>query len=348
MKKMGFFSAMLLFLTGCVTYTTVELDVLKPADTQMPVEIASVVIADNAYPFRVTDTIVHEVNTPDSTFSIDSVWVDEFDSLAVRAMGEALEPRQFFDSVYVAKESFNTEENGKPMRPLRASVVDSLCRHYNAQAVISLDHYDYGTTLDVVELHDNYMATLDVRSSTYWKIFDHVNGELLDVHLQQDTIFWDYVERNPSRAVSGIPSIREALKDAAVHAGEKYAGYVAPTWTTEERVMFKQGHPLFPRAASLASRGNWEQAARMWYHVYEENSGKVKARAAFNLALAKEVRGEFREAAAWGYRAWEEYEDLGVLAVSQPEKETAKEFYLKLAQRIQEKKKLDQQYGVDE
>ena len=345
---MGVLSGFILFLTGCVSYTTVELDVLKPADTQIPVEIASVVVVDNAYPFRVTDTTVHEVNLPDTTYAIDSVWVDEFDSLAVQSMGEALEARQFFDSVHVVKKSFNPEEGGKPMRPLRASVIDSLCRHYNAQGVISLDHYDYGTTLDVIEFYDNYMATLDARSSTYWKIFDHVNGELLDVHLQHDTIFWDYVERDISRAVSGIPPVREALKDAAVHAGGKYAGYVAPTWTTEERVMFKRGHPLFPRAASLANRGNWEEAARMWYHVYEENSGKIKARAAFNLALAREVVGEFREAAAWGYRALEEYEDLGSLAVSQAEKETAREFYLKLARRIQEKKKLDEQYGVDE
>jgi len=348
MKKTGIFSGLILFLTGCVSYTTVELDVLKPADTQIPVEIASVVVVDNAYPFRITDTTVHKVNLPDSTFAIDTVWVDEFDSLAVQAMGEALEDRQFFDSVYVEKKDFNPKEDGKPMRPLRASVVDSLCRHYNAQAVISLDHYDYGTTLEVIELFESYMATLDVRNSTYWKLFDHVNRELVDVHLQQDTIFWDYTERNISRAISGIPPIREALSDAAVHAGEKYAGYVAPTWTTVERVMFKQGHPLFPRAASLAGRGNWEQAARMWYHVYEENGGRVKARAAFNLALAKEVLGDFREAAAWGYRALEEYEDLGALAVSQPEKETARDFYLKLAQRIQEKKKLDQQYGVDE
>ncbi|MFW6389453.1 MAG: DUF6340 family protein [Marinilabiliaceae bacterium] len=348
MIKTGFFAGLILLLTGCVSYTTVELDVLKPADTQFPVEIASVVVVDNAYPFRATDTTVHEVDLPDSTFTIDTVWVDEFDSLAVQAMGEALEARQFFDSVHVAKKSFNTEEDGKPMRPLEASVVDSLCRHYNAQAVISLDHYDYGTTLEVVAFYDNYMATLDARSSTYWKIYDHVNGELLDVQLQNDTIFWDYVERDISRAVSGIPSTREALKDAAVHAGERYAGYVAPTWTKEERVMFKQGHPLFPRAASLANRGEWEQAGRMWYHVYEENSGKVKARAAFNLALSKEVLGEFREAAAWGYQALEEYEDLGSLAVSQPEKETAKEFYLNLATRIQEKKKLDEQYGVDE
>ncbi|MGM0375927.1 MAG: DUF6340 family protein [Bacteroidota bacterium] len=348
LKNTVVFAGIILFFTGCVSYTTVELDVLKPAETQIPVEVASVVLVDNAYPFRVTDTTVHEVKLPDSTYVIDSVWVQDFDSLAVQAMGEALEARQFFDSVHVAKKSFNTEEDGKPMRPLRASVVDSLCRHYNAQGVISLSHYDYGTTLEVVEFYDNYMATLDARSSTYWKIFDHVNGELLDVHLQQDTIFWDYVERDISKAVSGVPSLREALKDAAVHAGEKYAGYVAPTWSTEERVLFKQGHPMFARAATLANRGEWEQAARMWYHVYEENDGKVKARAAFNIALSKEVLGEFREAAAWGYRALDEYENLGFLFVSQQEKETAREFYLNLARRIQEKKKLDKQYGVDE
>ncbi|MFO8002267.1 MAG: DUF6340 family protein [Marinilabilia sp.] len=337
-----------LLLTGCISYAPVELDVLKPAGIKIPVEIASVVLVDNAPPFRVSDSAVHKVKLPDRDFTIDTIWVDDFGEQAVHAMGEALEERQFFDSVHVAERPFNTGEDGEPMDPLTAFEIDSLCRHYNAQGVISLDHFDYGTTLRIEDVPDHYYATLDSRSNTYWKFYDYLSGELLDVHLLEDTIFWDYSERNVNKAISGLPSIREALKDASVHAGEEYAAYVAPTWTKEERIFYKQGHPLFVRASGLVGRGEWEQAARIWYQVYEEADGKQKARAAFNLALAQEVLGEFREAAAWGYRAMEEYEDLSGLVVSEPERETAREFYLHLARRLQDKKKLDEQYGVEE
>jgi hypothetical protein len=337
-----------LILSGCVSYSSIELDVLKPAAIEIPVEIASVVVVDNAYPFKVSDSAVHEINLPDRKFAVDTLWVEDFGSRVVQSFGNALKARRFFDSVYVVKDPFNPKGKGKPMDPLTAFELDTLCRHFNAQAVISLDHYDYGTAINVLEMPESFFATLDARSNTYWKLHNCLSGDLYDIHLQKDTIFWEGVGPSINNSAADLPTIREALDVAAHNAGEKYAGYLAPTWTKEERLFYKQGHPLFFRASELISRGEWELASRLWYNVYEEGNQKQKARAAFNLALGQEVRGNFMEAAAWAYRAMEQYRELGVLSVSELEKKETSAYYVELAQRLQEKKKLDEQYGVEQ
>ncbi len=341
-------SGLYLFLTGCVSYSTINLDVLKPAGVDIPVNIASVVVVDNAFPFHPEDSGVHQINLPGRKYSVDTIHVDDFGMRTVESFGEALKAHQFFDSVHIVKQQFNSGDDGRPMDPLSAFEIDTLCSHFDAQAVISLDHYDYGTTINIMEMPDYYFATLDSRNSTYWKIHNCLADDLVDIHLQKDTIFWEGAGNSVGDSGKDLPSIKEALEAGADHAGEKYAGYVAPTWTIEERIFYKQGHPLFFRASELIANRQWEAAVRVWNHVYEESKGKQKARAAFNMALGQELLGNLLEAAAWGYRAVEEYDQLGGLAVSEREINVARRYYVELARRLQEKKKLDNQFGIDE
>ncbi|WP_016776457.1 DUF6340 family protein [Anaerophaga thermohalophila] len=342
------FGVLIVFLSGCASYSTIELDVLKPAEIEIPVEIASVVVVDNARPFNGSDSAVNKIILPDRKYSVDTIRVEDFGKRVIESFSATLESKQFFDSVHVAKGSFKNPALENPLSPLSAFEIDSLLRHYNAQAVISLDYYDYGTTLRITDTPDFYYSTLDARSNSYWRIHNGLNGEIMDVHFQRDTIFWEGAGLSLMEAAEELPSIRKALEMAAQHAGEKYADYVAPGWNSEVRRYYTHGHPLFFRASELIAGGNWEEANRIWYHVYENGSDKQRARAAFNLALGMEVLGEFREAAAWAYRSIEAYKELGALSVSQMEKDISTQYYTHLAVRIQEKKKLDEQYGIEE
>ena len=97
--------AILLFLTGCMSYTTIELDVLEPAETEIPVEIASVVVVDNAHPFRLEDSAVHQVVLPNDEYLIDTVWVDDFGQL-----GTVFETAREQNASVVATRVFNSDD----------------------------------------------------------------------------------------------------------------------------------------------------------------------------------------------------------------------------------------------
>lgn len=346
--KNWIFPGLFLLMSGCVSYSSIELDVLKPAEVVVPVEIASVVVVDNAYPFQPGDSGVHKIKLPSREYSIDSVLVEDFGLRIIQSLGESLETKSFFDSVYVVKQSFNTLEEGKPLALLSPVVVDSLCDFYNAQAVIELGHFDYGTLINVMDFGDQFFATLDARVSAYWRIHNNFSDEVLDVHLQRDTIFWENTGITLGGSVEKLPLIRDALNEAAVYSGIQYSEYISPTWQKTRRFFFKKGHPLFYDASVQAGIGDWDEAGRIWYRIYETGTGKQKARAAYNLALSQEVKGDFDEATSWAYRAMELFEETGGISFSDYEKEMAKNYYIQLAQRLQEKKKLDKQFGVNE
>jgi hypothetical protein len=338
----------LMFLfTGCVSsYSTFDLDVLKPAKVVVPVEIASVVVVDNAYPFQPGDSGVHKIKLPSQEYSIDTLLLDDFGQLAIQSFVESLKSKAFFDSVHVVKEPFNTLDGGKPLSPLNPSQIDSLCDQYNAQAVIELGYYEYGTLINVLDAGEQYYSTLDARVYTYWKVYNRLTGSILDAHAQKDTIFWDGAGPTISSSVERLPFLRDALKEAASYSGLQFSEYIAPTWKTTQRIFFKQGHPLFYEAVGYVNSGNWDEAARVWYRIYETGKEKQKARAAYNLALAQEVKGNFMEATAWAYRSMEHFKKTGGLGMSGHEEKMAREYYIDLACRLQEKKKLDKQYGV--
>lgn len=338
-----------LFFTGCASYSTINIDVLKPAKITIPVEIASVVVVNNAYPFQKSDTAVHRINLPGRQYTVDTIWVQDFGQITAETFARELRYRQFFDSVFVAEEAFKTKIEGRnPLSPLTRYKLDSLCNKYDAQGVISLDYYDYGTTINVENMTDYFYSTLDARSNTYWTFHNCLTGERLDYYFQRDTIFWESFGGSVVNSVNDLPKIRQSLKDAAHHAGSRYAEFVAPTWANEDRIFYQKGHPLFFEAANEVAKNNWDAAKRIWYKIYESSEGKTKARAAFNLALGQEVTGNFLEAAAWGWRAVEKYKSLKGISVSEMEKDIAVSYYMKLSRRLQEKKKLDEQYGVDE
>jgi hypothetical protein len=340
----------LMFLvTGCVSsYSTFNLDVLKPAEVVVPVEIASVVVVDNAFPFQPGNSGVHEIKLPSREYSIDSILLDDFGQLAIQSFVESLESKAFFDSVYVVKEPLNPLDDGEPLAPLSQFLIDSLCNHYNAQAVIELGYFEYGTSINVLDFGEQFYASLDARVNTYWKIHNGLSGSVLDAYLQKDTIFWEEVSPSINASVGKLPKLRDALKEAAAYSALQYSEYVSPTWENSTRVFFKQGHPLFYEALGHVTSGDWDEAARVWYHIYETGKAKQKGRAAFNLALAQEVKGNFREATAWAYRSMEHFKETGGLSLAGNEEEMAKDYYLELARRLQEKKKLDKQYGVYE
>ncbi len=335
-------------LPGCVSYSTFELDVLKPAEVAIPVEIASVVVVDNAYPLKAEEEILHKINLPSAKYEIDSITVDDFGNRVIQSFGESLKTKAFFDSVYVVSQPFNTSSDGSPLAPLSSQIVDSLCNLYNAQAVIELGSYKYNTNITIINISDQYYATLDASAATYWKIHDFLSGEVLNAHLQKDTIFWDSVGASISNSVEGLPLIRNAVEEAARYSGMQYSDYVAPGWQNATRYFFKQGHPLFYDAISSVNNGDWEEAARIWYYVYEQGRDKQKARAAYNLALAQEVKGDFMEATSWAYRSMEHFKEVGGLNIGNSEEKMAKSYYIELAKRLQEKKRLDKQFGIDD
>ncbi|MDR2928918.1 MAG: tetratricopeptide repeat protein [Cytophagaceae bacterium] len=338
-------------LASCMSMSTLQFDVLRPGEVTIEPEIVSVIVMDNTQPFR--DDSVHLVTTierknnaadmaslPQKQQYIDTIWVDNFGVIAVQSMANALRNKAFFDSVYYHNASYQWTEMTDANK---FSTIQQLCRQYNADAVISLEGYAYKTMMETNSWDYSTYGTMDVAGGTVWTIY-RKDGVLLDTFFKTDNIFWDENADNFGR-LHNLPSQREAVEVMADYLGEAYLQHITPYWETVSRQYFSSGNYLFSRANDLHRANNWDDAAKIWYHVYETGKKAEKAQAAFNIALSYEVRGDFEEAVAWGNISQQLFENLSTIKASESVKSNVNLYSIQLSERYQEKTKLDAQIG---
>lgn len=340
--KVAMLLGLLITLISCGSMSTLNLDVLRPADISIDPEILSVVVVDNSLPYRGKG--VHTIKTPKGTGVIDTLWIDIFPQIAASSMAEALNNRLFFDSVYYYKDKTNQFGRGNLSENMLNRKIEYLCNLYKVQAVIFLESYNYKTKLTLMDLSDIYYGSMDVNGGIVWKIYER-NGNLLDQYIQTDSIFWDAANTRYANLLNELPRQTAAVEVLAEYLGETYMKRVAPFWETVSRKYYSKGHYLFMRANDLHAINNWEEAAKVWYYVYENGNKRQKAISAFNIALSYEVRGEFDEAVAWGKITQKLFDNMSTLRASKYEKNITKYYNIQLVERQQQKLKLDDQIG---
>ncbi len=219
--------AWLFLITSCSSVSTLQLDVLRPAQYSVAPEIWSVLIVDNAYPYR--NDSMHVMITTKDTLLLDSLWLDSFSNIVVSEMEAALDLKAFFDSVYLHPIPLNLPPQGKPHNAVSADSIKLLLNNYDAQALISLESVEYRTQSQLIDLGAFYYVSLDVNANLLWKMYDE-NGYILDVYLQKDSIFWYDYFNDSKKAVEAIPDFKDAVKTIARLTGQNYPLRIVPWW----------------------------------------------------------------------------------------------------------------------
>ncbi len=104
---------------------------------------------------------------------------------------------------------------------------------------------------------------------------------------KSDTICWEL-----------RPDLTEEimLKEASEYAAKLPMQYLLPYWKEVERYYFDGGNVEMRDAGIFVREGNWEEASALWQTLYDTRKGKVKMRAAYNLALYHELQDDLEKA----------------------------------------------------
>jgi len=290
-----------ILLTSCSTYKEIDIDVLMPAQYSIPPEIKSVVLVNNSEPYRASK--IHEIIIEGEKNYADSVWYDDFAKTTIDVIEEELLFREFFDTVYVYKETlpqdvFNKKE-GLPM-----AYVDTICRRYNADAVITLEDYLYRSKLQFFYgFEGEVIGNLDMSASILWRFNDNFNHNILFQDIQSDTIFWQEFGSNLNQVTKNLPSYKSGLKDLSIYLGSKAVDYFAPKWNREKRGLYGTQKFEFVMALEYVRLDQWSEAIKLWKSVFDKGKEKQKFMAAYNLSVAAELSGDYESAQVWMMRA---------------------------------------------
>jgi tetratricopeptide (TPR) repeat protein len=118
-------------------------------------------------------------------------------------------------------------------------------------------------------------------------------------------------------------------------AGWKYAQRISPVRTQVYLSFFGKGSKAIKQGKALAKRGDWDGAQAIWREDLENPDLKVRGRAAHNIAVANEVRGNLDTALEWATTASYEYGN-----------KVAWEYYEELAGRVERRREAEAQLAA--
>jgi hypothetical protein len=324
---------------GCVSVKTFNIEVLRPAGISVPPHLRTLVVLSNVGSKK--DSVIVKVLSGSDSLGIRLAPLHNFDKFVISRLKGELDNRRFFDSVKYANVA-DGEIDSVILHHGQPGFYNYLSEKYQADAALLLDKAMVDPVINVDPLGEGaYFIIMQQKGALLWNLYDVLDQGLVDRYLQVDTMYWSTINYGLKFPVPGLPGVSEASENLADHLGLFYADRLAPYWEQVPRYYYTGRNSYFILAEDKVRTSNWEEAGKIWFQLYKMSSGLIKARAAHNIALSMEMKGDFEQAGEWAQESYFLYQKLDV----PDELEREKTFYTDIAKRYVELRKLKIQLG---
>ena len=283
------------FLSSCTKLLYTSLDVLRPAKVAFESDVNNVLIVNNTVPQPANDG--HSTKFEYEKPKKDSINKDSLSIYCLGALKEDIESKGFFSSVQLSAESINKDTDFRPANYLPEGIIDSLCKSYHVDAIISLDKIkvrDYLT--EALTSQTTYVTAQELNFESYWSIY-HPNKESFYALQFKDTIYWETESTSRRKGIQNLPKREDALVDGALYVGQKTVNRFIPHWEKVDRYFFNPNKRYFKEAMDSVYVKNWQSAISTWETALHKTKNVwKKAEAANNIAIAYEITGNINKA----------------------------------------------------
>ncbi|MER3317879.1 MAG: DUF6340 family protein [Allomuricauda sp.] len=194
--------------------------------------------------------------------------------------------------------------------------VSEICESANADVLLVLENFDSNSDFVIANAVNQVTSVLEtgrtntrfprrarVNVRSFWRLYDPYSKTIMDQY--QQTYFMDFDLFSGAAPLSALP-------ETAYAAGMDYTHRFFASYYRVRRDMYKKGKGRdknqFAAGWRSSEVANWDNAIEIWTNV-ANNRGKSAGRAAHNLAVAYEVKGETDLALEWAQRAYQEFGD---------------------------------------
>lgn len=327
-------------LASCTS--SINLQVLKPADVTLPGEIEKFTLVNRTKP----DKKNQAWNIIEGVFTGEGVYADrEGADNCLSGLMEIMQrtPRYNINQASIEFKGSGTEAFATP---LTWTEVENLCKANSSEALIVLEAFDSdsrlthdskpiqiknaeGVAITVTEFYSH--AQMEVKSG--WRIYYPKEKQIIDQHRFSDFLTFDSKGTTPENAAAALPNKRECIKRTGVHAGAAYGYRISPQWIYVSRYFFTRGNDNMKYAGKKARKINdWKGAMEFWKKEALNSDKKIAWHASYNMAVGCEREGNLDLALEWAKKSY----SIG-------QKSAAAQYVNILNDRIAEKKKLDEQ-----
>ena len=337
----SFFTLIVLVIlfNSCAGTRDMQVQVMRPALITIPQTIKSIAVLNRSIPTSqagLEGTLTGETPLQDKELSEE----------CLRGLNETLNTSDRF----ISKRVEYTMEASDPKSlnfgvPLDWATVDSICARLEVEGLLVLEYFDtdftvnnpVGTATQVVQgVMNGGQTSIEVTgtatSSAGFRVY-YANQHKIayEDHFKYKK-WWRQRANNVAEAIGKLIKRNAALIDVSYETGTEFARNIIPLYFWEQRDMYKGKKGELERGERQALSKDWEAALKTWIETYELSpKSKIRAKAAFNAALAYEVLGNLDEAQKWASKAYVEGGKSPMLRYSEildvrvPEQEKLKE-----------------------
>lgn len=346
-KKAAIYISFLLsiFLVACNSIHYVSIETYSPAEVTFPANVGTVVVVNNAVTQPdISDHVctVFGVSQPDTIKADSAVWD------ACMALGLAMNEQNYFNDVLLFHDTIRKDTNYLMDYKFTPAQINSICRLACADAVISIDRLWFRVQRNVVSRPEGYVVG-DINIQVNGTVRSYLPNRptpLATIHLN-DSVCWEQDADNLTILNLVIPKGEEALREAGKYIVAKAYTNFVPHWVQASRWFYNTAGSRWKEAAVFAANDKWENAAVRWEYFFANEKSRIKrAKAAVNMALASEIKGEFELSLDWANKGLVLFKEAG--ADKNEKNIRLTELYVNiLMERIRENRKLNMQLGEE-
>jgi hypothetical protein len=297
-------------LVGCAPGVNVQ--VLRPAEIDLPIHVEKVVVADRAAP---RNTGEHILSVIEGVLTAEGLYADrEGRQAAVEEVASILENSPRYEVVGILGEGEISTSIWD--RDLPATEAVDVCAAWGCDAIVALDAFDSDSNIldltevvtakpeDRAEAFAEYVARRETRLLTSWEVYDGYDGIPLDAFREVDVgSVFDATGDTWGAALAGLPDGRSVVRGLGLDAAGDYGSRIAPVWETVHRTFFADDHPVLEQAGELAASRDFGAAVALWETEFDAQDPELAAKCLYNAAVVAEYHGDLDAALGFARRA---------------------------------------------
>lgn len=329
--------------SGCQTVALFEFESLEAPKVVLPPDIKTIGFVDRNLNFEV-DT-VSEYYLTNSVVLKDTNNYDEIRSINCHlGLSENLSYLYSIDSISFTRLPKKRLSGDRVYPPISWQLVDSICELTRSDILICLEDIQIFNEYEIISGDENWGVT-DIKYFVVWRIYDPLLQKFHDERVISDSLYTEVNSNSYTKLVEEkIPNREEINAEISYEIGRNYANLISPVWKKFIRNYFITGHSDFTLANYYFNNDGIDQAIEIWKKHTESENKKLAGRASYNLALAYELKEDFKEANHWMRKSISIYRSMDKIP---SEFKYAKDYFKNLTMRTQNNYLLDKFFGIE-
>ena len=305
MKNLQLFYVFFLALfAACSGTRNIYFDLAQPSPVNVPPDIKSIALIDRSIPRDKDKNKLEGIITGEGT---------KQDKLATQIVIDGLSNRLVNAGVYTINrtdEKLDGSGSGVSF-PVQLSwqQVDNLCKKHEVDAIISLETYDSDFITQGASIGNgglNVSAGGIAKVDCGFRLYDPIARQVIDEFRFAHKENWRTGGNAFEAALGAVMQRNQAIQEASYKAGIVYAERIIPSWYRAHREYFNKskGNGYLEKGARMMETNDWDRAIEALKKAVETGHRKTKGRAAHNLAIVYEIKGDLETAKKWASDAW--------------------------------------------